>query len=71
MIVIQILVQKSTFCTKIIFIRYATETSSSLAMISLEIIVQLLHHIVNQIYAVEQNKYGLNMVRPRKNLVLY
>ena len=71
MIVIQILVQKSTFCTKIIFIRYATETSSSLAMISLEIIVQLLHHIVNQIYAVEQNKYGLNMVRYRKNRVLY
>ena len=71
MIVIQILVQKSTFCTKIIFIRYATETSSSLAMISLEIIVQLLHHIVNQIYAAEQNKYGLNMVRYRKNRVLY
>ena len=71
MIVIQILVQKSTFCTKIIFIRYATEASSSLAMISLEIIVQLLHHIVNQIYVIEQNKYGLNLVRYRKNRVLY
>ena len=59
----QILVQKSTFCAKIIFIRYAKEISSSLAMIPLEIIVRLLHHIINQIYAPEQKNMVVTLIK--------